>query len=83
MSLCTLISCGSKGTLDDPTPLASQPVRSIWSTRITVMADGYGATGDFRIVKVDDHEYLATYQGGVVHLESCPSINHLEHELRE
>jgi hypothetical protein len=39
--------------------------------RIQVIANTGFSSSTFTIVKVDGHEYLSAYNGGIIHLNSC------------
>jgi hypothetical protein len=47
------------------------------TSRIKVIDHLYFTSGhpSFYIIEVDGHEYLNTYDGGIVHLESCKCKN--------
>jgi len=61
-----LTGCTAADTQNRTEPEKStRRVRLIEMTKITGMTRYY-------IIEVDSHEYLSLYQGGIIHLESCP-----------
>jgi hypothetical protein len=45
------------------------------SSRIKIVEKLYGSYSTLCIIEVDGHEYLSTYEGGIIHLESCKCKN--------
>ena len=67
----TLVSCESRHSNSITKELSTN--KEEITTRIHVI-EGTSFTR-YRILEVDGHEYLSGYEGGIVHLESCPCKN--------
>ena len=65
---CVQTTQESQQVGDPITPVVEQK-----EERVTLVDDG-GTTWLY-IYKVDDHEYIASAKGGIIHSESCPCKN--------